>query len=137
MKAQELRINNRVKQGTIKSFYEKGAHFGYGKFIDYDKIKPIPLTDEWLVKFGFEKEDKKPSKEHGYYYSKHIEDYKYCFSYANFRGDWGFYNEYTDSPIDFDDDRKYIVSFGVKYVHQLQNLIFALIGKELDYDKKI
>jgi hypothetical protein len=68
-------------------------------------IKPVPLTEEWLVRFGFEE-------------LTSIKWRKGNLVLTNFghRIDW----------VVTDD-------FGVnlKYVHQLQNLYFALTGEEL------
>jgi hypothetical protein len=71
-------------------------------------IKPIPLTEEWLIKFGFKKIN-------GCGYRK-----------PNFKGSiwtnpgtWRFNNFMVD----------------VKHVHQLQNLYFALTKKELTIKK--
>ena len=62
MKANELRINNLVKSG--KGIYEIYCLFADGTMIINNKgvvissentiIKPIPLTEEWLIRFGFE-----------------------------------------------------------------------------------
>jgi hypothetical protein len=93
--------------------------------------KPIPLTEEWLLKFGFNKENTTMSSHHGPFFSISIDDYKYCFAYAEFRKDWGFYQEYTDSPFGTDNDKKYFVSHGIINVHQIQNLWLALTGEEL------
>lgn len=96
------------------------------------KCEPIPLTEEWLIRFGFKREDKAPpTKEHSQYFSKWVMDYKYSFAYAPFREDWGFYHSYTDAPKDEDNDKFDFISCGLKYVHQLQNLYFALTGAEL------
>lgn len=85
--------------------------------------EPIKLTEEWFLKFGFYKDEE--------FFSMHILDYKYCFKYADFRKDWGFYQEFTDSPYERDDGVKYFISCGMNYVHQLQNLYFSLLGEEL------
>jgi len=73
-----------------------------------EKYKPIPLNEEWLVKFGFEKD--KSAFIYGYYALYNNEIY------------WsgGVYSA-CDS----------ISNIEIKYVHQLQNLIFALTGEEL------
>lgn len=92
---------------------------------------PILLTEEWLIRFGFEKEDKKPSSNHSNYFSINIMDYKYSFAYADFREDWGFYHSYTDAIKEEDNNRFDFISSGIKYVHQLQNLFYALSGNEL------
>ena len=70
----------------------------------YHHYKPIQLTEEWLVKFGFIK--RTPT---GYYFdmgrmSINLPD----FEYKNIR-----------------------IDVKLKYVHQLQNLYFALTGEEL------
>lgn len=81
--------------------------------LDINEYKPIALTEDWLLKFGFEKIDYhrykiKPSKFDWYYtYSTHDNAFR-------------FYIEDT------------IVCLNVIfYVHQLQNLYFALTGQEL------
>lgn len=52
MKASELRIGNFViEKGKIKPMYSISNHNAK----DYSKIKPITLTEEWLLKFGFVK----------------------------------------------------------------------------------
>lgn len=86
-------------------------------------IDPIQLTDEWFEKFGFYRD--------GEYWCKGINDYKYCFKYRDWAENWAFYQEFTDSPDDRDDGVKYPISFDIKYVHQLQNLWFALLFEEL------
>mgnify|MGYP003404674707 FL=1 len=69
-----------------------------------DMIKPIPLTDEWIIKFGL-------SKENGY-------PYKFNKGYLKIRNGVFFF-KYHDIEVD------------LPFVHQLQNLNFALTGVEL------
>ena len=80
---------------------------------EYENIRPIPLTEDILLKCGFEKES---MNEHTDYYNLH--PLHIFYNVAN-----GF--EYFHSQ------------FGGKFIkitslHQLQNLYFALVGKELD-----
>jgi hypothetical protein len=60
MKASELRIGNWVQCGdgvTIVCGIEQDETFlNNGVQYRNDAIQPIPLTEEWLVKFGFELE---------------------------------------------------------------------------------
>jgi len=65
MKANELRIGNLVSyDGRIfeidtiaKEFPTLNTiEFGIG-VVDWENIEPIPLPEEWLIKFGFEKDD--------------------------------------------------------------------------------
>jgi hypothetical protein len=69
-----------------------------------ESVKPIPLTEEWLLKFGFEK------TENGYFVKDGIILYPIRDLY--FRGNL-------------------FIKADIKYVHQIQNLYFALIGEEL------
>ena len=102
MKKFELRIGNCVRDPYFEN-YKEGSEFVTVDCIEIDNnwkdFEPIPLTEEWLLKFGFKREEGTEIKSHGCYFSMQIMDYKYCFAYANFRDDWGFYQEYTDSPF--------------------------------------
>ncbi|AGO48415.1 hypothetical protein Phi10:1_gp074 [Cellulophaga phage phi10:1] len=77
------------------------------EFIDY--LQPIPLTEEWLLKFGFKRNE------------------PYCFIGIKKRiqliniGNKYFRLYYYNTSIKID----------IAHVHQLQNLYFALTGEEL------
>jgi hypothetical protein len=128
--AAELRIGNLIEwqddsheQFRVETIdFKEPNYFVNGGLLD--DMLPIPLTEEWLIKFGFYKD--------GDYYSKGINDYKYCFRYRDWAKNWAFYQEFTDSPDPKDDGVKYPVSFDYAYIHQLQNLFFALTGEELE-----
>ena len=144
MKANELRIGNYVEITNIPNYLENDeiryvkiqkltsiaiANISWKSngFIDdcfYNDIIPIPLTEQWLIDFGFKKEK--------------------GFTPSVFRlmvnGEWP--NEFmiryffSDSHIqlrDIDDFDKVVAleENKHKHVHQLQNLYFALTGKEL------
>lgn len=102
MKKSELIIGNCVydNDGSLVII-----HDGFG--IDHAaQFEPIPLTEEWLLKFGFEKNT-------GDYFLG-------CFSMRIVGKEmiW-----FVCNDGDF--------SQQVKYVHQLQNLVYALTGEEL------
>jgi hypothetical protein len=120
MTANELRIGNYVFDNLGGTLKIKGV----STESDFPHIKGIPLTDEWFKKWGFYKD--------GEYWSKGIFDYKYCFKYRDWANNWAFYQEYTDSPNPKDDGIKYPISFDIEYVHQLQNLWFALLYEEIE-----
>jgi hypothetical protein len=85
----------------------------------YTEMQPIPLTEEWLLKVGFRVLDKE-----GYH------NELYIIERAVF-GDnrWSFRVKTSETK-----------SVGVKYfhyVHQLQNLYFALTGEELTLKKEV
>lgn len=110
MKANELRIGNWVSNGEIefqitsKDIYHRDVRV-YGSF-----IKGIPITPEWLQRFGFE------NRGNNLFVKGKIE-LRY---YAN---------------------RCEVVVRGInityQYVHQLQNLYFALTGEELELKQNI
>lgn len=80
-------------------------------FKSYDRIYPIPLTVDWLINLGF----------------KEMEPSEYT------------YDAYSKDGIQFwnMDNKKLMIekpsiSHDIKYVHQLQNLFFALKGRDLE-----
>ena len=115
MKTSELRIGNwvivhhndvEIDFITNKEIVgAKGLHL-----TELKKVKPIPLTEEWLLKFEF---------------------------------------EYTKIAVGFNQFRKGILELSItpngyelfftykwvkiEYVHQIQNLYFALTGEELTF----
>jgi hypothetical protein len=80
-----------------------------------DDITPIPLTEEWLLKFGFNNIN---SKEYGIKCGS-------CWMSLSNPKDMG---EWQDCYCWIFDRFKFIE---LKYVHQLQNLYFALSDEEL------
>lgn len=61
MKAQELRLGNWILDITgnpvqVRGLTKNGVWIGPGP-APVSAFKPVPLTEEWLLKFGFEKID--------------------------------------------------------------------------------
>ena len=112
MKANELRIGNLVTQIIHKNTHDQEIEIK----VNWQEIwwiskgtnsyKPIPLTEEWLLKFGFEK----------YEFDHKENQYRHKDRLIVFRD--GKFVDYGSSVI-------------LEYVHQLQNLYFALTGEEL------
>lgn len=112
MNPTELRIGNFVSDiHASDSFFAKVRKIEcsrcyYGGYHSaYSDLKPIPLNEEWLLKLGF-----KP-----------------------FSKDWS-----KSVIIIHTRKRGYVLRKSVptiKYVHQLQNLFFALTGEELELKK--
>jgi hypothetical protein len=134
MEANELRIGNFIekKEITYSGLKTLTHAIEIKDLAHYESFEPILITEEWLLKFGFVKENKRETEHHSNFYSMCVYDYKYSFAYADFRNDWGFYHSYTDALNDSDNNKFDFISCGIKYVHQLQNLYFALTGKELE-----
>ena len=80
----------------------------------YSEIKPIPLSKKWLLKFGF------------YQWSK-IEFSKEFKSWSL----WVFTDVNKFEIVHNEDRNCFNPDIQIKYVHQLQNLYFALTGEEL------
>ena len=115
MKASELRIGNWVEiqglESKIISVDTEGCICENEYCEDFENnnitqnLQPIPLTEEWLERFGFE--------------------------YSDLNGDSGLwkippfqiYGKYNQFIYDYRLD--------VNYVHQLQNLFYCLTGEEL------
>ena len=114
MKANELRIGNFVetKRGISKVFVLTIDNVVETENKEYD-VKPIPLTEEWLLKFGFEE------------YEFEDEIFGYVLN------DFGYVNEFQFMIRIFIDFEGILIQKPIKYVHQLQNLYFALTGEEL------
>lgn len=112
MKVNELRIGNYVMyEPTIDDWEEKviTLHSLLQVDISPESYCGIPLTEEWLLKFGF--------------------DETIVEGYPLYQSNKGFIVEYY-----VDESVFLILDFEVrvKHVHQLQNLYFALTGKELE-----
>jgi hypothetical protein len=119
------RIGNYFKWSEFASTEFGEDTIKCGNDIDmYREFKePIPLTDEWFIKFEFHKD--------GEYWCRGKFDYKYCFRYRDWAKNWAFYQEYTDSGDSSDDGKKYPISFDIVYVHQLQNIWYSLLHEEI------
>jgi len=111
IKANELRIGNIIldEKGdvvcvTIDTFYWLAECVR-----NEEDYKPIPLTEEWLVKLGFEKHE--------------FSNYEYCKGLFNLAHS----NKLNPTGMFYEAER----GTYLKHVHQLQNLYFALTGEEL------
>lgn len=122
MKVNEFRIGNWIYIPQTKTNEQIGSIEENGRFTtknyksSYSSIeclKPISLTEKWLLKLGFQEHP------NDYYYlggykirfdlDNDLNPIKFCFLFFDI-GDW---------------------EMEIKYVHQLQNLYFALTCEEL------
>jgi hypothetical protein len=123
MQANELRlgnliIGNLIYEGKLKTFrrlnddldvvfFSDGSIHEIGEYLT--DCKPIPLTEEWLLKFGFVSNPYKDRYEL-------IAKINIIIECDKTKGLVNLYCEQFPH---------------IKYVHQLQNLYFALTGEEL------
>lgn len=123
MKANELRIGNYVQRigYPLKVTGIKGGDVWVDgnavelEYYVYDGINPIPITEEWLVKFGFEKLNLY-SLDRWIYNDFEIENMGKYFTVVV----WSESCPHNTNYIGH-----------CEYVHSLQNLYFALTGDEL------
>ena len=116
MKAQELRIGNLIKHDgnivKIDGIQPKWVWFDDMSSDVMNNIKPLPITAELLVKLDFDHVD-----ELGMWANKN-----HCIKKCD--GLWWI------EPFCTNDSDCYIE---LKYIHQLQNICFALTGVETFY----
>lgn len=124
MKANEIRVGNWIEKDGKQYQATAMTIFCLG-----NNHKPIELTEEWLVKFGFITMDAEVDFME---YAKEFEDGSFRFSIFNDGGldmvnNYPFYITTTGQMKGW--ETEYKTEF--KYVHQLQNLYFCLCGEEL------
>jgi hypothetical protein len=119
MKTTDLRIGNLVlSKGVpvqIEEIMWETVRYCFGEFpIDY--VEPIPITEDWLWRLGFERRE-------GLFRLS-----KYWVEFRNFDtvGVKILFGCFQNNKIYITDTLVY-----TEYVHQLQNIYFALTGKEL------
>lgn len=156
----ELRIGNLVKHdfGIASINMIRGNDIGL-----YDAnlclwvtitelISPIPLNEDWLLKFGFEKKelygwkgngaDYQPETSKTEYQDYVIEAYDEDYFFVRY-ATWSYRKEEnhewvseTDVLIHkgtwYEKAEDHVRCQKVNYIHQLQNIYFALTGKELE-----
>ena len=120
-----MRIGNTVgvkgieEEQHIEGLYYPNDVKVFGNMVinDIDDLEPIKLTQEWLIKFGFEKSKANKNSRITYYTLKHlqviIDSYGFSTSALNPIGSNGLHLN------------------RIEFVHELENLYFDLIREEL------
>jgi len=127
IKSTELRLGNLfIEENSNKIIevigLEKDRVVFSGMFLDKWQAKPIPLTEEWLVKFGFRKNQNSEK------YFLPIPNIKCEIHAERFRG---------VIVLEIHNHVMPIIPETESSVHGLQNLYFALTGKEINYKQTI
>lgn len=129
IKPNEIRIGNYVTYYAnetpfkIKTIVSENDDWSGGGFVECSNnhriglggLKPIPLTEQWLLDFGFHK-------------NSNSELSLDVISFLNLKC----YLNLSESFGDISHELEHI-----KSVHQLQNLYFALTGKELTINAEV
>lgn len=124
-KKEIIRITSSYLKGT-KLFYYRDGNYGW---IREDAIKPIPLTQEILEKNGWKKEvmSRGVKNSHCVYTKPDIKEYGYFPIYI----EKGIGDEFDVYPFTGNNVCTQIAY--IKYVHQLQHLLFGLgINHEME-----
>ncbi len=136
IKANELRVGSLVLVPPVKQLFKDGSENEITPPIAKEVIAiakndivtdgfagqecafdPILLTPEWLERFGFEKRNSNKNE----------------WSLSDGSVDYIFDNDSKDFGFEIEMQYK---GTGIKYIHQLQNLYFALTGEELILKEK-
>lgn len=104
IKANELRIGNLLFNDGVVVTIDARSIFDIWDDKGLNNYSPIPLTEEWLMRFGFEENEEGYWVIVGQFY-----DMRKILKTSLYQGDLQ----------------------STKYVHQLQNLYFAITGEEL------
>jgi hypothetical protein len=126
MEAKNYRVGNIVEQpnriGKISEVWQEAVRLeGYNNGYDYEHTKPILLTKKWLDNFCFDDSEYKEGYTGVEYRTNLIMDF--VLTKPNFIGEWQNYYTYDLGQHRF---------VALHYVHELQNLFFALTGTELE-----
>jgi hypothetical protein len=123
IKPEELRIGNLVSlRGevvTVKGIGINSALHERGENPAWD-LEGIILTEEWLVKFGLIDSNSNTNKK---------------LSFKIQENEWDSTGDATFKYWSIFINGRIIDMYSLKYVHQLQNLYFALLGEELILNK--
>lgn len=134
MKAGELRIGNYILYGETHTVFQVLTINEDGYTVKNDSEETwieqwafysIPITKEWLVKFGFTKTHGRDEFKKGWFrIVRTISHY----TRNPLSGQLDEHLSFVDLDVFHDVEP---VRIHIKYVHQLQNLYFALTGEEL------
>lgn len=120
IKVQSLRIGNAIlfsennEIAIVAEINTMGVAVDVGKeltWIEADQFEPIPLSEDWLLRLGFEEVYKSPM--HSTYW---MDGLSYYFWYDNKKQ----YADFKGAEVD------------CQHLHQLQNLYWCLVGRELE-----
>lgn len=126
MKISELRIGNYVSLKSREAIVAEVHHTGIlawdleetqDTIEDVERLEGIIITEKWLLNLGF---TKVVIQEEEYYY--------FTNSSYEFELHW---TPYKTRMIPEYNGRRFVPGYHLKYIHQLQNLCFALTGEEL------
>ncbi len=132
MKLTDLKIGNYIQtpngideiRGLINRNCFKDVFLVKNSDIEIEDVKPIPLTEKWLLKLGFDDSEHKKGYTGLEYRSNVILDF--VLTKPLVMGEWQ--KDYCFELI----QHRFVE---IKYIHELQNLYHVLKGKDLKIKK--
>lgn len=133
IQASDLRLGNLIydTEGKVNTVDLTALKY-ISDYAGIHQARPIPLTEEWLLKLGFEKGNRS-----GYLVDDPSDiSFNYEINGLPFYGGLDFNIKhsvaYFESHLSGSDgDREESITRNVGYVHELQNLYYSLTGNEL------
>lgn len=101
------------KVDQINPPYINISHEGHERCVHIDKLQPIPITKELLLKNGFEELKQGKDKYHN------------CIAYV-YGDSIHLYNQGDEWKLIIDDEKTWVEWANIKYVHQLQTFCNVL-----------
>lgn len=120
MEAKELRIGNWINHPENYAIEVNSTTIDLMSALKNNRFNPVPLTEEILLKAGFEK------KGWQQYLKMKISEYNSLWYFD------GIISILCEGLRDYDD--LVTIKLEYEYLHQLQNLYYALTGEELEID---
>jgi hypothetical protein len=141
LKPSDLRIGNYVHvdgfgptvvrlmtmfQGEYEVYHNQSDVLSWSNSAKFDKVEPIPLTEEWLIRFGFKKGLRS-------FFIGHT-DFTYHLESKADAGftDGGYFMGIRYDDWDNDPETIHKFTYDIHYVHQLMNIYFSLTNSELE-----
>ncbi len=128
MKANELRIGNWVRQRESDTYIQIEQYLLCNEELCH--YQPIPLTEEWLLKFGFYL-DKNQWYNIKYFTDCNESTEEMCITINLASNRCAIFDAIEETDMVNILSYPIFTAKRIYYVHQLQNLYFALTGEEL------
>jgi len=126
MKANELRIGNYYICSDDNEIVSIDDAYSLYLIQENKNALPIPLTEEWLLKFGFVKQKNYSKVRNGISKFNWTKDNIHYFSIEKHH-----FGEYDEGQTFYPTFRFSNIFIPLSTVHQLQNLYFTLSGEDL------
>lgn len=127
MDIKEYRIKNLIRWDLNNPKEDNQPEQGYIEMelmslnSDFNRITPVPLTEDWLKRLGFKKITSSPYNDKNYYFEKYDITIKII-------GNIIIFGVYDDLMSEEAQEKGRL-----SYVHELQNLFYKTYKTELEY----